>query len=124
MQQRLLVLSLFAFAVFACGTGRGATHPQPAQARASAEPLKSADVTEYAIPTSNSGAGGGMAVGPDGNVWFTEQNSSKVASITPNGTITECHSHREQWSDGAVGGRGRQPLVYRATGEPNGHEGA
>jgi virginiamycin B lyase len=47
------------------------------------------DVTEYGIPTPNSGAGGGMALGPDGNVWFTEQNTSTIASITPDGTITE-----------------------------------
>lgn len=51
--------------------------------------LKSGDVTEYPIPTPNSGSGGGMAAGPDGNVWFTEQNTSRVASITPEGTITE-----------------------------------
>jgi hypothetical protein len=66
----------------AFGTGRGAAHPQE-QTQSSAASLKSVDVTEYRIPTPNSGAGGWMAVGPDGNLWFTEGNSSKVASITP-----------------------------------------
>ena len=28
-------------------------------------------------------------LGPDGNFWFTEQDSSQVARITPNGVITE-----------------------------------
>jgi hypothetical protein len=31
-----------------------------------------------------------ITMGPDGNFWFTEQNSSRVARITPLGVITEC----------------------------------
>ena len=27
--------------------------------------------------------------GPDGNLWFTEQNASNVVRVTPNGEITE-----------------------------------
>ena len=57
--------------------------------RTSAVAVQWNDVTEYAIPTPNSGSGGGMALGPDGNVWFTQQNTSRIASITPDGTITE-----------------------------------
>jgi virginiamycin B lyase len=79
MQQRF-VLSLFAVLVV-CAFGLG--HVGVAAA------LQSTDISEYAIPTANSGAGGGMAAGPDGNVWFTEQNTSRVARITPDGTITE-----------------------------------
>lgn len=30
-----------------------------------------------------------ITMGPDGNFWFTEQNSSRVARITPQGVITE-----------------------------------
>ncbi|CAN5216012.1 N/A [soil metagenome] len=30
-----------------------------------------------------------IALGPDGNQWFTEQNASRVARITPRGVITE-----------------------------------
>lgn len=30
-----------------------------------------------------------ITVGPDGNLWFTEQNRSHVARITPDGVITE-----------------------------------
>lgn len=30
-----------------------------------------------------------IVLGPDGNFWFTEQNASKVARVTPDGVITE-----------------------------------
>jgi virginiamycin B lyase len=44
-------------------------------------------VTEYPI-TSNSDPNG-MTEGPDGNVWFTECNASKIGRITTDGTVTE-----------------------------------
>src|SRR5439155_19495099 len=45
-------------------------------------------ITEYPIPTANSGAEG-IAAGPDGNLWFTEFNANKVAKVTTSGVITE-----------------------------------
>ncbi len=45
--------------------------------------------TEYAIPTAGSGAFLGIAAGPDGNMWFTEDQANKVAKVTPSGTFTE-----------------------------------
>jgi streptogramin lyase len=50
--------------------------------------LLTAAITEYAIPTSNSGALD-ITRGPDGNMWFVEQLQNKVAKITPTGQITE-----------------------------------
>ena len=41
-------------------------------------------VTEYGLPT---GGPGGIAAGPDGNLWFTAYD--KVGRITPSGAITE-----------------------------------
>ncbi|MEO8191068.1 MAG: hypothetical protein ABI682_12065 [Acidobacteriota bacterium] len=41
--------------------------------------------TQYSI----SGDGVGIAAGPDGNVWFTERNASKIGRITPSGVVTE-----------------------------------
>jgi virginiamycin B lyase len=35
-------------------------------------------VTEYSMPTANSGPTG-IAAGADGNIWFAEYNVSKVA---------------------------------------------
>ena len=39
------------------------------------------------IPSADYGGSGGLTLGPDHNVWFTEQKH--VAKITPTGTITE-----------------------------------
>src|SRR6266705_2690505 len=40
------------------------------------------------VPTADSGPLG-ITAGPDGNLWFTEQNSNKIGRISPSGTITE-----------------------------------
>jgi virginiamycin B lyase len=45
-------------------------------------------VTEFAIPTPNSGPGS-IALGADGNMWFTEVRVGKVGRVTPSGDITE-----------------------------------
>jgi virginiamycin B lyase len=42
----------------------------------------------FPIPTSDSQPIS-ITLGPDGNFWFTEQNRSQVARITPDGVITE-----------------------------------
>src|SRR2546429_638765 len=41
-------------------------------------------VTEYPIPTSNSGPYG-IVAGPDGALWFTEQLGGKIGRITTTG---------------------------------------
>src|SRR5205085_2828191 len=38
--------------------------------------------------TANAGVGG-IARGPDGNVWFTENSANQIAVVTPAGVITE-----------------------------------
>jgi sugar lactone lactonase YvrE len=45
-------------------------------------------VTEYTIPTANSGPLG-IAEGPDGNMWFTEGSANRVANVTIAGVFTE-----------------------------------
>jgi virginiamycin B lyase len=45
-------------------------------------------VTEFPIPTDGAGLWG-IAPGPDGNLWFTEQQANKIGRITPAGSITE-----------------------------------
>jgi len=47
-------------------------------------------ITEFLVPTANSGPRG-ITAGPDGNLWFTELNASKIGRITPAGRITEFH---------------------------------
>jgi virginiamycin B lyase len=45
-------------------------------------------ITEYAIPTANSGLAG-ITAGPDGNIWFTEPSGNKIGKISPDGVIVE-----------------------------------
>ena len=51
---------------------------QAAQARVQAFPIPTPDSQPISI-----------ILGPDGNLWFTEQNASNVARVTPDGVITE-----------------------------------
>lgn len=44
-------------------------------------------VTEFALPAGSTPTG--VAGGPDGNVWFTEQGRDRVGRITPSGVVTE-----------------------------------
>ncbi len=43
-------------------------------------------VTEFTIPTANSGPAS-ITLGPDGNLWFVERNERKIGRISPNGTV-------------------------------------
>jgi virginiamycin B lyase len=45
-------------------------------------------ITEFPIPTSHA-VPVGITAGPDGNVWFTEDQASKIGRITPVGVVTE-----------------------------------
>jgi len=45
-------------------------------------------IFEFAIPSSNT-LPFGIAVGPDGNLWFTESGTGKIGRITVTGSITE-----------------------------------
>ena len=47
-----------------------------------------AAVTEFVVPTPNSQPAG-LTVGPDGALWFTEENGHKIGRITTDGAITE-----------------------------------
>jgi streptogramin lyase len=44
-------------------------------------------VTEYPLPTGSDP--GEIADGPDGDLWFTEHEGTKVAKMTPSGSVTE-----------------------------------
>ena len=63
----------------------------PTGASLASEPgLASPSITEFHVPTP-SAKPGAIIAGPDGNVWFTENDAGNAASITPNGAITEQH---------------------------------
>jgi streptogramin lyase len=48
----------------------------------------SAQVTLFSIPTATANPSG-IAAGPDGNLWFTEQSGNKIGQMTPNGGFAE-----------------------------------
>jgi len=45
-------------------------------------------VTELPLPSGDF-ADGGIAMGPDGDMWFTDHHSNSIGRITPTGTVTE-----------------------------------
>ena len=47
------------------------------------------DVTDYVISPLPGHAAAGIALGPDGNIWFTEYDDCLIGRITPSGSITE-----------------------------------
>ena len=55
-----------------------------AGASASANP-----VTEFSAGITEGSGPSGIAVGPDGNLWFTEQNGNRIGRITTKGVVTE-----------------------------------
>lgn len=44
--------------------------------------------TEFLLPANSTGTGG-IAAGPDGNLWFTETSSGKIGKISTAGFVTE-----------------------------------
>ncbi len=68
----LAVKSILGFALVTCSLIQGAQ----------------AGVRAFPIPTRDSEPVS-ITLGPDGNLWFTEQNASNVARVTPDGIITE-----------------------------------
>ena len=45
-------------------------------------------ITEYAVPSAATRPNG-IAAGPDGNIWFTEDTGKRIGRVTPSGAITE-----------------------------------
>ena len=45
-------------------------------------------VAEFPIPTATS-ISQEIVLGPDGNLWFTEQTADRIGRITPAGVVTE-----------------------------------
>src|SRR5262249_28622494 len=80
----LLVVALLAGVLLtlrATVGNRPAPHPTPS-------PRCCIGVTEFPLPTRGS-APGDITVGPDGNLWFTENEAYKIGRLRPKGTLTE-----------------------------------
>ncbi len=70
-------------------------------------------VNDFPAPTPFPGPQG-IAVGPDGNLWFTEYAANQIGRVTPAGVITEFPIPTA--SSGPVGhrgGAGRESVVHR-----------
>lgn len=78
------------------GSASGAVTSQPLTVQVSpgvtqvtiVEPAAEGSITEYATPTAGSNPAG-IAAGPDGNLWFTENLGNKIGRLTPSGTFIE-----------------------------------
>ncbi len=64
--------------------------------------VSTAGAITASYPLSDSGFE--LALGPDGNIWTTEFNSSQVARVTPAGTVTEFAEPAGTYAVGITGG--------------------
>ena len=46
-------------------------------------------MTEFSAGISAGSRPSGIAAGPDGNLWFTESDASRIGRITPSGVVSE-----------------------------------
>lgn len=97
-----LLVTIAASGLIGCGSNPlppdtvGESGSKPAQSLSSSKSfsgsgisgISGGGITEYPVPTARA-VPFGITVGPDGNIWFTETNSDKVAKITAAGKITE-----------------------------------
>jgi virginiamycin B lyase len=82
----------------------------------------SGHVTVYKIPTNGADLGY-IAVGSDGNLWFTEHSPNKFGRITPSGTITEFPFEDIGAPNGIVSGPdGRLWICEQGALQTNGHQ--
>src|SRR5947208_6084098 len=72
---------------------------------ASAASAARAQLARFPIPSSRSQPIA-ITLGPDGNLWFTEQNTSRIARITPGGAITEFRTPSESFPGDIAPGPG------------------
>ena len=64
-----------------------------------------AQLARFPIPSSRSQPIA-ITLGPDGNLWFTEQNTSRIARVTPGGAITEFRTPSESFPGDIAPGPG------------------
>ncbi len=64
------------------------------------------EITEFAIP-SPTGSPTNVAVGPDGNIWYTK--GASLGRVTPDGVITEFPLAASARGVGLTAGSDRQP---------------
>ena len=58
-------------------------------ATGSGESLPTGVVTEFSAGITAGAHPSEITVGPDGNLWFTEEDGNRIGRITPGGVVTE-----------------------------------
>ncbi len=87
--RRFVLLGLAGLVIVALASGIAWFTAHPASPTGGIPASPAGSITEYPVPPANSRPVG-IAAGPDGNLWFTESNSSNIGGrITPSGSITE-----------------------------------
>lgn len=71
-------------------TASNAAGEASAVSQATGEVRYSGQIIEYSLPASSQPIG--IAVGPDGNLWYTDCGTNKIGKITTSGTITQYSS--------------------------------
>ena len=98
--------------------GRTATSGSPRTMRCrtpSAGSPRRGQITEFKIPTDGSNPFG-ITVGPDKNLWFTEEFGNNIGRITPSGQITEFPIAAPTASAGSR--RESRPVPMATSGSP------
>jgi virginiamycin B lyase len=70
-------------------SGRQPRHSRPCIEVLEGRQLLSGQVVELPTPLSDNSGPDQLALGPDGNYWYTESAGSKIGRITPAGVVTE-----------------------------------
>ena len=78
-------------------------------------------ITEFSDGITAVAGHSGITIGPDGNLWFTEQQGNRIGRITPPGVVTEFSSVITAFREPSRHHRRprRQPLVHGAVRQPN-----
>lgn len=71
-------------------------------------------ITEYSAGITAGAYPYGITAGPDGNLWFTEEQGNRIGKITPGGVVTEYSTGitADTYPEGITAGPGWKSLVY------------
>src|SRR5256885_5065918 len=74
-------------------------------------PARAVSITEFPGDTTTLKNPLGIAPGPDGNLWFTDNQNNKIGRITPAGAITEFPNNTTtlNYPNGITAGPRRHP---------------
>jgi streptogramin lyase len=93
-------------------TAKNEAGSNSASSKASGQVRQVPQITEYSLPSESYPLG--ITAGPDNNVWFTNNTSSKIGKITPSGTVTEYALPAKSGPYGITVGPGKENALWFA----------